>query len=226
MFNKFSKVILLVLLASSVPVLAQETGIEVSPMFGYTFSEGIDFDPVDLGDGTFANKLTPTRGFTWGFLGDYLVSEQIGVGFPFTDQKGTLEVGLVGGGKRNLTDMNVRNYHGIFTYNLGDAGVRPFFFGGLGATQYSPDDILIASPLAGDAVDGTTKFSTTWGAGVKIYVTDHVGFSLKGRWTPTYINSNPDGIFCSPFFPFGCWVASEANYANQGEFTAGVIFRF
>lgn len=222
MFNKFSKVILLVILASSVPVWAQETGIEVSPMFGYTFSEGIDFDPVTLPDGTRVDKLTPTSGFTWGFLVDFMVSEQFGVGFQFTDQKGTLEAGLVGGGKLNLADMNIRNYHGIFTYNLGDAGagIRPFFFGGLGATQYSPDDIMV------DAVESTTKFSTTWGAGVKIFATDHIGFSLKGRWTPTYINSNPDGIFCSPFFPFGCWVVSEANYANQGEFTAGVIFRF
>ncbi len=218
MLNKFSKVILLVLLAGSVPVCAQQ--VEVSPLFGYTFSEGIDFDERDIGDGTLANKLTPTSGFTWGFLVDYLVGEQFGVGFQFTDQNSTLEAGLVDGGKRNLTDMKVKNYHGIFTYNWGDTGVRPFFFGGLGATHYSPDDIV------GNAVDGTTKFSTTWGAGVKMYVTDHVGFSLKGRWTPTYINSNPDGIFCSPFFPFGCWVASEANYANQGEFTAGVIFRF
>ncbi len=220
MFNKFSKVILLVLLASSVPVCAQETGVEVSHMFGYTFSEGIDFDPVDIGGGTIVNKLTPTSGFTWGFLVDYLVSEQFGVGFQFTDQKGTLEAGVVGGGKLNLADMNVRNYHGIFTYNWGDAGVRPFLFGGLGATQYSPDDIMV------DAVDSTTKFSTTWGGGVKIYASDHIGFSLKGRWTPTYINSNPDGIFCSPFFPFQCWVVSDANYSHQGEFTAGVIFRF
>jgi opacity protein-like surface antigen len=70
--------------------------------------------------------------------------------------------------------------------------------------------------IGGDAVDSTTQFSTTWGGGVKIDPTNHIGFSLKGRWTPTYIHSNPDGIFCNPFFPFRCWVVSDTHIFQSG----------
>ncbi len=223
MLNKFSKVTILILLVSSVQVCAQDKRVEVSPLIGYTISEGISFTPVSIPGGALVDSLTPTSGFTWGFLVDFLVTEQFGVGFQFTDQTtSTLEAGLVSGGKSNLTDMNLRNYHAMFTYNWGDEDdpVRPFFFGGLGATQYSPDDIM------GNAIDSNSKFSSTWGAGVKVFTTEHLGFSLRGRWTPTYISSDPSGIWCSPYWPFQCWVVGEANYAHQGEFSGSVIFRF
>jgi hypothetical protein len=61
--------------------------------------------------------------------------------------------------------MPVYNYHAIFTYNFGesDAQARPFVFGGLGATQYKPED------ANGVPVDSESQFSSTWGAGVKVY---------------------------------------------------------
>jgi len=45
-----------------------------------------------------------------------------------------------------------------------DSQMRPFFFGGLGAAQYSPGQIELNSS------DGATRFSTTCGEGVKYYV--------------------------------------------------------
>lgn len=56
-----------------------------------------------------------------------------------------------------------------------DSRMRPFIFGGLGATQYSPGDIH------GFDIESSTRFSTTWGGGVKIYATDNLGFNFTAR---------------------------------------------
>ncbi len=196
--------------------------VEITTFVAYTISEGIDFSAADIGSGTTVTRLTPKSGVSYGFQADVLASEHFAIGFQFNDQLSKLEAGIQGGGKTELTDMGVRNYHGVFTINFAEeeARVRPFFFGGLGATQYSPDDIM------GNSIQTTTRFSTTWGGGVKTYFSDHIGFRFTGRWTPTYINSDPVGIWCSPFWAFGCWVVSESNYSHQFELSAGVSFRF
>jgi hypothetical protein len=128
----------------------------------------------------------------------------------------------VGGDSQDFTDMHLYNYHGIFTYNFfaAEAKVRPYVFGGLGATVYG------FAPIGNFDVDGSTRFSTTWGGGVKVFPTPSLGFKATARWTPTYIKSDPAGIWCSPYYPFGCWVVGDPDYSNQGEFSAGVVFRF
>ena len=131
------------------------------------------------------------------------------VGFLYDQQESNLElkgVGLLG--KTNAADLKVRNYHAIFTYNFGDDrdSTRPFLFGGLGATQYSPGDVM------GFAIEGNTKFSSTWGGGVKFFASPelcpfHFGINVMGRWTPTYIKSDPAGShrWCSPRDPVQSW---------------------
>ena len=78
----------------------------------------------------------------------------------------------------------------------------------------------------GFMIESSTRFSTTWGGGVKAYVSDNVGFNFTARWVPTYISSDPAGIWCSPYWPGACWVLSEANYSNQFDLSGGVNFRF
>ena len=214
--------VLALMFALSPLARAQDYKMELIPFFGYTFSEGIDFNAADIGSGVFVDKITPVSGFTWGFEADVLASEMFAIGFQYSDQSSKLELREVGGQKTEITDANVRNYHAMFTLNLGDddATTKPFIFLGLGATQYSPDDIM------GSSVDSNSKFSTTWGGGVKWYGTEHIGVRMGIRWTPTYINSDPAGYWCSPFWPGGCWLVSEANYSHQFEFNTGLILRF
>jgi len=219
------KVILLVgILASlALPALAQdEYKIELTPYFGYTFSEGVDISSQDIGNNESVDRISPTSAMSYGFSLDWLASENFGLGFNFGQQNSSLEGRVRPSGKREFTDMRVRNYHGIFTYNLGDedSQMRPFFFGGLGATQYAP------SAIEGGNVDGQTRFSTTWGGGVKYFVTDNIGIRGTGRWTPTYIKSDPGGIWCDPWYPWVCWVVGNPNYSHQFEMSAGVTFRF
>jgi hypothetical protein len=203
--------------------LAQdEFKIEVTPYFGYTFSEGVNITPQDIGNGESVDRLSPTSALSYGFSLDWLATESFALGFNFSQQNSSLEGRVQPSGKREFTDMKVRNYHGIFTYNWGyeDSVLRPFFFGGLGATQYSP------SPISGNSVDSSTRFSTTWGGGVKYFFSDNIGVRGTGRWTPTYIKSDPGGVWCSPWWPWNCWVLANPNYSNQFEMSAGVTVRF
>ena len=73
-------------------------------------------------------------------------------------------------------------------------------------------------------VESRTRFSFTWGGGVKVYPSEHFGFRLTGKWTPTYINSDPAGIWCSPFWE--CFQLTSANYSNQFELVGGGTARF
>ena len=220
---KFRIVLVLALMFSLSPLAqAQDYRMEVTPFFGYTFSTGVDVAIADSGSGVFVDKITPKSGFTWGFQADVLAGESFAIGFLYSNQFSKLELREVGGQKTDITDAKVRNYHAMFTYNVGDEDepMRPFIFAGLGATQYAADDIL------GNPTDSNSRFSTTWGGGVKWYGTDHIGVRTGLRWTPTYIKSDPAGYWCNPFWPGGCWLVSEAHYSHQWQFDAGLILRF
>ena len=201
--------------------LAQDYVMEVTPFFGYTFSNGIDFIPPPSPRRHRRQDLSQER-LCLGIQADVLASETFALGFLYSDQSSKLELREVSGQKTEVTDMKVRNYHGMFTFNLGDedAPAKPYIFIGLGATQYSPDDI------SGNSVESNTRFSTTWGGGMKMYMSEHIGVRFGARWTPTYINTDPSGIWCSPYWPGACWVVGEANYGHQFEFNAGLILRF
>ncbi len=201
---------------------AQEKRIEVIPFLGYTASSGVTIRDTDIGDGLVANKITPKSGLSYGFAFNVFMTEGFSLGFNFAEQRSELEAGIRSGGKETFTDMKVNNYHGVFTYNFGDEDeqLRPFMFGGLGATQYR------FSPIEGQDVSSNTRFSTTWGGGVKMYFNEHLGFTGQFRWTPTYIRSDPGGVWCSPWYPWSCWVLSDDHYSHQADVTAGLVLRF
>ena len=210
----------MLVLALAAAAGAQDKKVEITGFVGYTLSEGIEGDGVVIG-GTLFNSINPTSSFSYGFTVGYFVTEDVEIGFLYDEQRSNLEIkGPTV--KEEVADMKVRNYHGIFTYNWGDdrSVARPFLMGGLGATQYSPGDIM------GNAIEGNTKFSTTWGGGVKLFPSENVGIQAMARWTPTYIKSDPAGIWCSPYWPFACWPVSSPDYSNQFEFSGGIALRF
>jgi len=170
------------------------------------------------------DEVHPADGLAYGGAINYWVNGQIQVGFQLGIQDSGLEVNGTSGGE--VTGMSVYNYHGIATYNWGTSNsqFRPFFVFGLGATQYSPDD------LPSHEFDGEVQFSGTLGGGVKTYLNERVGLSFTGRWTPTYIKSDTEGMYCSPYwnpwYPGGCVPISDPDYSNQFELNGGIILRF
>ena len=210
-------------LAATSAAWAQEPRVEIGVMAGYTSSDGVTFAGVLAGDGNVYNSVDPKDSFSYSLDLGFFVNEKFEIGGLFSQQKSKMV--FSGTTEFELGDWSVDNYHGYFAYNSGDhdSKARFYFLGGLGATHYSSVDF---TGLAGQSrsISSTTKFSTTWGAGVKLYPGKNVGLKLGVRWTPTYIKSDPGGWWCDPYW--GCYVVGNAQYSNQFEFAGGLTFRF
>ena len=202
-------------------VSAQDKKFELYGQLGFTLSEGIDVNSEE-GDELGVDRLSPKSAFSYGLGGDYFLNENFTIGFNFSQEKSVLRANVADLQGVDISNMNVNNFHGLVTYNFGeeDDKMRPFVFVGLGATNYSPDTIN------GYKVEGATKFSTTWGAGVKYFFKNDIGFKGGVRWTPTRINTESGGLFCSTYWPWDCWTAEHSNFSHQFEFSFGVVGRF
>ncbi len=174
----------LILTVFEVFTSAQDKRIEISATGGFTFSNSIPADEILFGDGSrIIDEVGPKSGYSWGFQGDYSITNRIAAGFLWNRQQSRLRFGFIFYDSIDFTDMTIDNYHGVVTYHFADrdANFRPFVFGGFGATRYAPSTI------------GTIEFadeleySTTWGGGLKFYPASKVGFKLGVRWTPTHI---------------------------------------
>jgi outer membrane protein W len=201
---------------------AQDPRVEISGLAGWTFSDGVTGAAVTVpGVGTF-NGIEPKDSFSWGLSLGFFVTPNVQVEFLYDQQKSQFAV--TGTSAIDIGDVNVSNYHGVLAYNFGDsdAQVRPFVFGGLGATRYGT--LGFSAGGQDREIGGETQFSTTWGAGLKLYPGKSFGIRLQGRWTPTYIKSDAEGWWCDPYW--GCYVLSDAQYSNQFELTGGITLRF
>jgi opacity protein-like surface antigen len=192
---------------------AQDARVEISGTAGWTFSDGVNVGTLDNAP----IRVDPKDAFSWGARIGFNVTPNFEVGGLFNLQSTDLEAsGII---NRSI-GQTIYNYHGYLAYNFGeaDAKVRPYVLGGLGATQYGSLD------TAQGNVGGETQVSTTWAAGLKLFPSPHVGIRLEGRWTPTYIKSDPEGYWCDPYW--GCYTFAEAEYSNQYELSGGIILRF
>ena len=221
MYGRLPILLTLCLILGATSMLAQDNKFEINGLIGYTLSEGVDVNPQP-GDEYQISRLSPKSAFSYGLGLDYLFTENFAIGFNFNQEQSKLRARIESLEGLDVTNMNVNNFHGLFTYNFGeeDEALRPYVFGGLGATSYSPDSV------DGRSIEGGTRFSTTWGGGVKYYTSDHLGFRGGVRWTPTYIKSDPAGVWCSPLWPWNCWLLSNANYSHQFELSVGIVARF
>lgn len=211
----------LAVFASASQAAAQR--VEVSGLFGWTLSDGVDGDGVLAGDGNIYDEVDVKDSVSWGFDVGFNATDNIQVGFLFNQQMSAMV--LKGTAERELGDMNVNTYHPYVAFNAGppDARIRPFLMIGFGATNYGGVDFTRANGTTG-TTESETQFSTTWGAGVKVFGASNVGFRAGIQWTPTYIKSDSEGWWCDPYW--GCYVVGDAKYANQFTFNGGVVFRF
>ena len=220
MFKRIAAAAFIVMLAA-VPAFAQKA--EVGVTFGWVFNDGVSGNSIPVaGVGTF-NRLDPKDAFGWGIdLGFFVGGPNTEVGFMFSQTPSTLQAG--GTTTVDIGNMNITNYHGTFTYNFGesDAKVRPYVFGGLGATNFGSVDYTTTRRTG--TINGISRFSTTWGAGVKIYGSGKVGGRFGVRVTPAYIKSDAVGWWCDPYW--GCYLVGDAQYANQFEIGGGITFKF
>ena len=206
----------------AVPAQAQDPRIEIQGWAGYTFSDGVSGDARTGSDGNVYNRVDPANSGSYGLSVGFFVTEDIEVGFLWDRQDTILEA--KGNAVAEIADLNIDNYHGFVAYNFGDVDdtIRPYLLGGLGMTRYS--DIRVSGLDEVRSIPSESRFSTTWGAGVKVYPARSFGLFGGVRWTPTYVKSDASGWWCDPWW--GCWVVSSAQYSNQWEFSGGISLRF
>lgn len=202
---------------------AQDPRVEIGAVVNWTLSDGVTGDAVRGGDGNLYNSIEPKDSVSYGLDLGFFVNDNIEIGGLFSRQKSNLIVG--GALERDLGSWSVDNYHGYIAFNSGDAQSKARFYvlGGLGATRYGSVNFTTATGTS-RTTGGNSQFSTTWGAGVKVYPGKNVGLKLGMRWTPTYIKSDATGWWCDPYW--GCYVTGDAQYSNQFEFGGGITLRF
>jgi hypothetical protein len=208
-------VVLMLLCASS--ALAQKPVFEIGAQAGYTISTNIDMG-AEI-DGRTYDKIGPKDAFSWDVIAAVVLPSGWEIGFLWARQQTDLELSGPSGAE-TVSSLDVDNYHGILAYNFPTAGMaRPFLFGGIGATSYG------GVTVNGVSSDGDKQFSSTWGAGLKLMPPGKpIGAKLMFRWTPTYIKTDPDDVWCDPYW--GCYAYGDPQYSHQIEFSGGVLFRF
>jgi outer membrane protein with beta-barrel domain len=202
---------------------AQEHRVEIGGVAGYTASDGVSGQSILAGDGNLYNRIDPKDSFSWGLSIGYLLNENSELEFLYDQQMSTLQAS--GTTTKDIGDFSIKGYHGVYAYNFGetDAKARPFLFIGAGATSYPGISFTRANGQPGE-IGGNTKFSGTFGLGVKVYPGKNAGLRLQARWTPTYIKSDSAGYWCDPYW--GCYVVGNAQYSNQFAFQGGITFKF
>ena len=106
--------------------------------------------------------------------------------------------------------MTLPQLPGNLLYHFGnrDTQLRPFVFGGLGATFFSATDL-----------ESETKFSFGLGGGVKYFPWHAIGARASFRYAPTMLNDDDTVAFCDPF-------GFCQGLLNQIEFAVGAVVRF
>jgi len=107
--------------------------------------------------------------------------------------------------------MTIRQLQGNLLYHFGnrETKLRPFVFGGMGATFFSADDL-----------ESETKFSFGLGGGVKYFPWKSIGVRASFRYAPTTLNDDETVAFCERMFAPdpGDRIADAQGYGRAGAF--------
>ena len=183
---------------------AQSTTWELSAMAGFVPSVQLETQTREVDD------VRIGGGATWSFQAARFLTPNWGVEVSWTDQPSSgyeLEVADVSG---ELFSMSIGSLHGDVVYQFGEVGgrMRPFVFGGLGATFFRARDI----PME-------TKLSAGLGGGAKLFPWPNIGLRAQVRYRPIWMGGEDEGLFCDPF-------GFCQSTLRQLEFAGGVSFRF
>lgn len=190
---------------------------EFTPMVGISTAGSVDLDLNDLDRRSFSVG----SGFTWGGTLGYFLSRYVQFEIEYARQNSSLS--------RNFDlDPDIPQSIGlgvdqilgnlVFQTSLAGGGVAPFFLVGAGAAIFTPDNSELQLD---DELGSSTRFQWGIGGGVKLYVTDRIGFRFQGRYRPTNAGSQLE-IWCGIW---SCGVVDATQYLNAGEFLGGVIIR-
>jgi hypothetical protein len=159
------------------------------------------------------------NGLNYGVSASYSISRRASVEFMWnhnqTDALGQPVGGNVG---VKLFSLTTNQYLGDFLLHFKDSEsrLRPFVFGGAGVNNLAPNR---------SGVNSTNRFAWVFGGGLKYGLSKHLGVRLQAKWSPTYINTFTQAIWCDPFWA-GCWTKGDSVFLHELDATVGLTFRF
>ena len=202
--------ILAILLVSGLPTLAQYR-FEIQPFGGYKYGGGVNVGSNPFG----VNRINVDSSVSYGVTAAFNPAARLGLEFLWDRQPTHASANFNGGGSLGTkVGFTMDQYHGNLLFSLSDHGskVEPFILVGFGASN-----------MHGGG-SSTTKFSFGVGGGLKYFVSEHLGFRVQARYTPTYAYTTSGGIWCNWWGV--CWSIPNDHFINQGDVTGGVILRF
>jgi outer membrane protein with beta-barrel domain len=199
---------------------------EFTPFYGYLF--GGDF-PAGSND-LFTDKVDVDDHYTYGAsFGYYLTSaHEFEFRWAHTD---THFVNHSGGGlfgssgSENLADLTINYYMADWSYNFGHSRAVPYFTMGAGAATLNPGqrtDVVCPGPTCIEPTSAT-RFTASFGGGLKVFATPNFGFRFDGRWYETYLGS---GSSCDTFGHNHDCHDHGSNWLGNGEVSGGLILAF
>jgi hypothetical protein len=218
---------LVLIVAFAAGAMAQPGTVELKGSVSWALAEGVSFPGEDIvppgeTDPVFINRFDLSDGITFGAGIGYYLDRNWEVAFLWDHHRS--EIFATGERDIKIDDMGIDNYHGVFVFNFGSPidKTRPMLFGGLGSTYFRSVDFVDLEGRQRSS-GGEGRFSSTWGGGLKIFPSERFGIQLDFKWTPTWIKSEPGGIWCDYW---GCYSTSRPDYANQWKFGGTLIARF
>lgn len=196
---------LLTALLIAVPASLAAQAIDVTPFAGYRWGGTIDREP-----NLFDTDLEIVDSASYGLIVGFVVSPAVQVELSVHRQASELaaDTGLFEP-EVPVADVDLTWYQIGGTLEWG-RDIRPFVQGSLGAATIDPD-------AAGATSE--TRFAGTFGAGVKLRVSDRIGFRLEGKGLWMALDDGDDDQICYDY----CYSGSGIF---QGEVLLGVIFMF
>jgi hypothetical protein len=211
MKNKFIFILVLLALGSSDEARAQELPaqkVELTSFFGYQVGGGF---------GTRQGRASVASAPVYGLaMGVFINPEwQFETFYSRQDTELTVRSSSPFSPSSKIFDVSVEYFQGGFLYEFDPhKSVRPFLLVSLGATRIDPKE---------------PEFSTEWyfsivgGGGVKLFVSEHVGFRFQGNLLFPFLWLN-GRLFCTA--PGGCLIEISAAATLQASVTAGIVLAF
>lgn len=198
----------LLVLLCAVPTSAAD--FELTPFVGYQFGGTFEEDFDDDDDFDFFDDVDIEESESYGLILDIGLSKNAQVEFLYSHQDSSIEEsGFFGDA---LGDVEIEYFHAGLLWQWGAGQVKPFVVASGGATRFSFAD------------DSDTRFSAAIGGGVKVLVSEHVGFRFDGRLYSTFIEEDEE-ISCNRNGR-RCYRYNDDISLVQLDVKFGVIFAF
>jgi opacity protein-like surface antigen len=202
------------LILTALPSAARSQTIEITPLVGYRFGGSLQAAPGTGGGSESGVELEVDDAAAFGVQLGYRVGEGE-IELLYARQNTQLQTADIFTGAP-VFELALETWQigGTYLFGDDDARARPFVAVGLGLTRLLPNP---------SGLSDETRFSASFGAGVKLWLGHHFGIRLEGRGFFTVLDSDSRS-FCDS--DRGCLIRTTGSELSQAEARAGLILRF